>query len=52
MDLSNSMIDDRENIVKLGGQLAQTIENITKNYKIGWEETDWQIGRLLQYFAS
>ena len=35
MDLSNSMSDDRDNIVKLGGELATAIENITKDYRIG-----------------
>ena len=35
MDLSNSMSDDRDNIVKLGGELATAIEKITKDYRIG-----------------
>ena len=35
MDLSNSMSDDRDNIVKLGGELATAIEGITKDYRIG-----------------
>ena len=35
MDLSNSMSDDRDNIVKLGGELATAIEKITRDYKIG-----------------
>jgi integrin beta 1 len=35
MDLSNSMSDDRDNIVKLGGDLATAIEKITKDYRIG-----------------
>ena len=35
MDLSNSMSDDRDNIVKLGGELATTIEKITRDYRIG-----------------
>ena len=30
MDLSNSMSDDRENIVRLGKHIASAIENITK----------------------
>ena len=30
MDLSNSMSDDRENIVRLGQHIASAIENITK----------------------
>ena len=37
MDLSNSMSDDRDNIVKLGGELATAIEGITKDYRIGFE---------------
>ena len=36
MDLSNSMSDDRDNIVKLGGELATAIEKITRDYRIGW----------------
>ena len=35
MDLSNSMSDDRDNIVKLGGELATAIERITRDYRIG-----------------
>ena len=35
MDLSNSMSDDRYNIVKLGGELATAIEKITRDYRIG-----------------
>ena len=35
MDLSNSMSDDRDNIVKLGRELATAIEKITKDYRIG-----------------
>ena len=35
MDLSNSMSDDRDNIVKLGEELATAIEKITKDYRIG-----------------
>ena len=31
MDLSNSMSDDRENIVRLGNHIASAIENITKD---------------------
>ena len=31
MDLSNSMSDDRENIVRLGQHIASAIENITKD---------------------
>ena len=31
MDLSNSMSDDRENIVRLGKHIASAIENITKD---------------------
>jgi hypothetical protein len=34
MDLSNSMSDDRDNIVKLGGELATAIEKITRDYRI------------------
>ena len=36
MDLSNSMSDDRDTIVKLGGELADTIGRITEDYTIGW----------------
>jgi integrin beta 1 len=35
MDLSNSMSDDRDNIVKLGGELATAIGKITRDYRIG-----------------
>ena len=35
MNLSNSMSDDRDNIVKLGGELATAIEKITKDYRKG-----------------
>ena len=35
MDLSNSMSDDKDNIVKLGGELASAIERITRDYRIG-----------------
>ena len=31
MDLSNSMSDDRQNIVRLGNHIASAIENITKD---------------------
>jgi len=36
MDLSNSMSDDRDTIVKLGGELAETIGRITEDYTIGF----------------
>ena len=36
MDLSNSMSDDRENVVKLGGELASAIRNITGDFRIGF----------------
>ena len=38
MDLSNSMSDDRENIVRMGKHIASAIENITKDctYKCYW----------------
>ena len=35
MDLSNSMADDKENVVRLGEQLAKAIEKITADYTIG-----------------
>ena len=36
MDLSNSMSDDRDNIVRLGGDLATAIEEITEDFTIGF----------------
>lgn len=36
MDLSNSMSDDRDTIVKLGRKIASTIENITRDFRIGF----------------
>lgn len=36
MDLSNSMSDDKENIVRLGDDLAWAIKNITKDFRIGF----------------
>ena len=54
MDLSNSMSDDRDNVVKLGGQLAETIENITRNYQIGSVKdlSWWQPTKELNHEAS
>ncbi|TRY74801.1 hypothetical protein TCAL_07115 [Tigriopus californicus] len=36
MDLSNSMSDDRDNIVKLGRDLASSIQEITRDFRIGF----------------
>lgn len=36
MDLSDSMGDDKENVVRLGSLLANTMSNITTNYKLGF----------------
>ena len=36
MDLSNSMSDDKDNIVRLGEDLATAIETITQDYTIGF----------------
>lgn len=36
MDLSNSMTDDRDNIVKLGQDLAHSIQSITRDFQIGF----------------
>jgi len=36
MDLSNSMSDDRDNVVKLGRELALAVQNITDDFQIGF----------------
>lgn len=36
MDLSNSMKDDKESLSKLGVQLAEEMEKITRNFKLGF----------------
>ena len=36
MDLSSSMIDDKQNVEKLGVTLAATMRNITSNFKLGF----------------
>ncbi|XP_030754778.1 integrin beta-PS isoform X1 [Sitophilus oryzae] len=36
MDLSRSMLDDKEKLSSLGDQLAQTMQNITSNFTLGF----------------
>ncbi|KAK8725734.1 hypothetical protein OTU49_010446 [Cherax quadricarinatus] len=36
MDLSKSMEDDKESLSKLGAQLAEEMQKITKNFKLGF----------------
>ncbi|XP_063603474.1 integrin beta-PS-like [Penaeus indicus] len=36
MDLSNSMLDDKENLAKLGSKLADTMRNLTTQFKLGF----------------
>ncbi|XP_060528890.1 integrin beta-PS isoform X2 [Cylas formicarius] len=36
MDLSRSMFDDKEKLSSLGDQLAQTMQNITSNFTLGF----------------
>lgn len=36
MDLSKSMEDDKEKLSKLGSLLAETMTNITSNFRLGF----------------
>ena len=36
MDVSNSMEDDKKNLVRLGQTLAQTMRNMTPNFQLGY----------------
>lgn len=36
MDLSNSMEDDKEKLSKLGNLLAESMQNITSNFRLGF----------------
>ena len=45
MDLSNSMSDDRENVVRLGGDLADALRAITPDYRHVHQE--WLVSCLL-----
>ena len=36
MDLSSSMRDDQEKLVSLGDELARTMRNITRYFKLGF----------------
>lgn len=36
MDLSKSMEDDKEKLSKLGDTLAETMRNITRNFRLGF----------------
>lgn len=36
MDLSKSMEDDKDKLSSLGNRLAQTMQNITSNFRLGF----------------
>lgn len=36
MDLSNSMADDKDSLSRLGTQLAEEMDKITRNFKLGF----------------
>lgn len=36
MDLSQSMADDKESLSALGQQLAEEMQNITRNFRLGF----------------
>ena len=36
MDLSQSMADDKDSLSRLGEQLAAEMQNITKNFRLGF----------------
>lgn len=49
MDLSNSMLDDKENLAKLGSKLAETMRNLTTQFKLGFGSF---VDKVLMPFAD
>ncbi|XP_042877384.1 integrin beta-PS-like isoform X1 [Penaeus japonicus] len=49
MDLSNSMLDDKQNLAKLGAKLADTMRNLTTQFKLGFGSF---VDKVLMPFAD